>query len=486
LDSVVAVFRNALLSAPVILLLLVFTFNLLNPTAQLILNMAALRYLGCFLLGILTVVNALFFTWYYTGNALPVRKIIDATKKSAAMNIITSYFFGLESAFAVILSSSIIVLGAYLLMGVKGIFVCAASALGFIPCIMSMDAYGPVVDNAGGICVMSGAPESARQNTDVLDSLGNTMKALTKGYSGSMTLMSGSLLLSTVMGMQTLNLGPTFLLSILCGLGSIFMFGSLIMRGVFYGADYMVKVTLMKMKNESPDNPTYYTQPIKFLSRKSVQYSVLPIISCIGPVLFFWVLKVRLLSSSIIGFLIGIISGILLALKMTISGGALDNAKKTIESEMGEQLSHAEEDLELSLKQLESGTKKSKPVYELLEEVTSGLAVIKEKVEVDNEEITFLISKLKNQIGVMKMERKLSESDPSDLQQGISLILGKANNAQNPIFIKLKTLMDLKLIKNNAVIGDTVGDPLKDAAGVSITNMIKFSIILAILLFEWI
>ena len=508
-----SMFRNSFIASTIVFLATNwFYLKTVGKTSHFISELA------CFLLGIGLLVTLLYLNNYYISkNHIPVQSIVKASRDSTAMNIITGFAFALQSAFIVTSAIVIFALASFFICGLHGLTILLFSLLGFIPCIMTMDTYGPVVDNAGGIAVMSGAPKSVRYNTDILDSLGNLTKSLTKGYSAGITSVVAIILISYITNSINLSQStPLLVISSVFGSAVTFIFVSFVITAVYRGADYMTKVSIMKMKNESIDSPEYYTRPIQFLAMKSVQYSINALILPILPVLIYIPILIFFPQmrgqghSEIAGWLIGLTaSSLLLGLMMTIGGAAWDNAKKFIEDEHVD--TEVKKLLDEAMNKFNSvfNTKKTfaRPGYDLenLEAVSNLLLVTQNTITDDSQQALLRCNEalklVQNYSATLKTKQKLLEdaynqlvndnSEKINLKDAINIIEsgcididdsgnGGVQVAFNNVFVRFSQLVKIRKICESAVVGDMLGDPLKDAAGVALNVLVKMSIILAL------
>ncbi|HLJ81130.1 MAG TPA: sodium-translocating pyrophosphatase [Ktedonobacterales bacterium] len=315
------------------------------------------------LIGILNSIAFVFITQYYTsGTYRPVREIAEASKTGPATTIISGLAVGFENTALPVLSIAIALIASYYLgaqadphgigtaVDIYGIYGTAAATLGMLMSagyILAMDTFGPITDNAGGIVEMSGAPESVREITDALDGVGNTTKALTKGYGIGSAALAAFLLFSAYLdivqshtshlvgGGYNVNLAnPPVFIAALLGAMLIFLFSSLAIRAVGTAAQGMIqevrrqfKANPKIMKGEAePD----YARCVDISTRSALRQMVLPGVLVVGmPVLVGIILGPEAAAGLL---MVGTIGGIMMALVMNNGGGAWDNAKKYIEA----------------------------------------------------------------------------------------------------------------------------------------------------------
>jgi K(+)-stimulated pyrophosphate-energized sodium pump len=317
---------------------------------------------GCGLAGLAVTALIVVITEYYTGTGFrPVKSIAKASVSGHGTNVIQGLAVSLESTAlpALVIIAGIIV--TYNLGGLFGIAIATTTMLSLAGFIVALDAFGPVTDNAGGIAEMAGLPGEVRVSTDALDAVGNTTKAVTKGYAiGSAGL--GALVLFAAytqdlkyfsansdqfpffagVGDVAFDLSnPYVIVGLLFGGLLPFLFGGLSMTAVGRAAEAVVAEVRRQFK-ENPGIMTYEVKPeygkavdilTKAAIREMIVPSLLPVASPI--VLFFVIMMIAGKSnafSSLGAMLVGVIvTGLFVAISMTAGGGAWDNAKKYIE-----------------------------------------------------------------------------------------------------------------------------------------------------------
>lgn len=276
---------------------------------------------------------------YYTSDEKkPVHNLAASAQTGAATTIIDGVAIGMKSTVLPILITSAAVLIAYRFGGFYGLALSAVSMLSISGITIAVDAYGPVTDNAGGIAEMAGLPEEVREVTDALDSVGNSMAAVTKGFDISAAALTALALFAAYASaakLETINLlSPHVIIGLFIGGVLPFFFSAQALDAVGRAAGHMIEEVRRQMREipglrEGKAKPDY-ARCVDISTRMALKEMIYPsLVALIAPVLIGFTLGTEALAGVLGGSLV---TGMLLALFLANSGGAWDNAKKYIEA----------------------------------------------------------------------------------------------------------------------------------------------------------
>jgi len=277
-------------------------------------------------------------TDYYTSkNYRPVKAIAEASDSGHGTNVISGLSVGLESTLLPALIIVAGILASFALAGIFGVAIASVAMLSVAGIIVSIDSFGPITDNAGGIAEMSKQPASIRKITDSLDAVGNTTKAVTKGYAIASAGLAALVLFSSYAqetGGVVFNLSdPKVLAGLLLGVAMVYIFAALTLRSVGRAAGTVVEEVRRQFREikgiMSGKAKPEYGRAIDIVTKAAIKEMIVPaLIPVVGVLLVGFVLGKVALGGLLIGI---ILSGLFMAISMTTGGGAWDNAKKYIE-----------------------------------------------------------------------------------------------------------------------------------------------------------